>query len=84
MNLAKYNAPTWVVVIMMRVEVMLRREAAQSPARRPNLEENGPTRRAEQKEPTIISDEMSCCTVGCKVLEMDIVVRNWMAYIDIP
>jgi len=64
MNRAKYSAPKLVVPIMMPVETKFSKVAAQRPCLLPKCELNGPTSREPIKVPIVMSDEISCCTVG--------------------
>lgn len=52
----------------MIVATALRADAAQSPCLRPNLVLRGPTMRDENNVPIVIKDEMSCWTVGSRLL----------------
>lgn len=53
---------------IMIVATALRADAAQSPCLRPNLVLRGPTMRDENNVPIVIKDEMSCWTVGSRLL----------------
>ena len=61
---AKYKAPTLVVPSIMAVATKLSIDAVHSPGRRPNLLLNGPTESEDTNVPMVITDDMSCCTVG--------------------
>ncbi len=51
----------------MLVATKFNKVAAQSPCRRPNLALNGPTSNDDTNVPMVMSDEMSCWTVGWTV-----------------
>lgn len=61
---ATYSVSTLVVPSIIAVDTAFRAVAAQSPCRLPNLELTGPTKSDPTKVPIVMSEEMSCWTVG--------------------